>query len=96
MLIVTTVDSTHHEFIVKGLEYGAEVLTEKPMTTDEVKCQQILDAERKAGRKVLVGFNYRYNPHHTRIREMIANNRVGRITSIDFNWYLNVYHGASY
>src|SRR5215210_4841742 len=33
-LIVTTVDGTHHEFIVKGLEYGADIVTEKPMTTD--------------------------------------------------------------
>src|SRR3989304_2272582 len=29
MLIVTTVDATHHEFIIKGLEQGLDVLTEK-------------------------------------------------------------------
>jgi hypothetical protein len=28
-LIVTTVDSTHHEFIIKGMEYGADIITEK-------------------------------------------------------------------
>ncbi len=95
-LIVTTVDSTHHEFIVKGLEYGADVITEKPLTTDEVKCQAILDAERKHNKKVIVGFNYRYNPHHTKIKEMLMDERVGRITSVDFHWYLNTYHGASY
>ncbi|MBN2349343.1 MAG: Gfo/Idh/MocA family oxidoreductase [Bacteroidales bacterium] len=96
MLIVTTVDATHHEFIIKGLEYGADVLTEKPLTTDEVKCQKILDAEKKSGKKVMVGFNYRYNPHYTKLRELIADNKVGRITSVDFHWYLNTYHGASY
>lgn len=96
MLIVTTVDSTHDEFIIKGLEYGAEVITEKPLTTDEIKCQAILDAERKSGRKVIVGFNYRYNPHYTKLKELLANKRVGKITSVDFHWYLNVYHGASY
>ena len=50
LLIVTTVDATHDHFIVKGLEAGCDVLTEKPMTTDEVKCQAILDAERRSGR----------------------------------------------
>ncbi|MBN2610705.1 MAG: Gfo/Idh/MocA family oxidoreductase [Bacteroidales bacterium] len=96
MLIVTTVDSTHHEFIIKGLEYGAEVLTEKPFTTDEVKCQAILDAEKKYNKKVTVGFNYRFNPHYTKLRELLKEKRVGKLTSVDFHWYLNVYHGASY
>lgn len=96
MLIVTTVDSTHHEFIIKGLERNIDVLTEKPMTTDEQKCQAILDAEQNSEGELIVGFNYRYSPHHTKLKEMLVNNRVGRITSVDFHWYLNVYHGASY
>jgi len=95
-LVVTTVDSTHNEFIVKGLEMGADVITEKPMTTDEFKCQQILDAERKTGRKVTVTFNYRYGPFVTKIKELLAQKRIGDIVSVDFHWYLNVYHGASY
>ncbi len=96
MVIVTTMDSTHHEFIIKALEAGKDVVTEKPMTTDEVKCKAILDAEKKSGKKVKVGFNYRYNPHYTKIRELLENNRVDDITSVDFHWYLNTYHGASY
>src|SRR5690606_18911448 len=51
-LVVTTVDSTHHEFIIKGMEMGANVITEKPMTTDEKKCEAILQAEKKTGKKV--------------------------------------------
>ncbi|MBS1233545.1 MAG: oxidoreductase protein, partial [Bacteroidetes bacterium] len=31
LVIVTTVDATHDEFIVKGMEMGADVITEKPM-----------------------------------------------------------------
>jgi predicted dehydrogenase len=96
LLIVTTVDATHHEFIIKGLEYGADVLTEKPLTTDEVKCQQILDAEKRTGRKVRVGFNYRYSTLFTGLKELLAEERAGRITSVDFHWYLNTYHGADY
>ncbi len=96
MLIVTTVDATHHQFIIKGLERGIDVLTEKPMTTDEVKCQAILDAEQQSEGNLIVGFNYRYSPHHTRLKEMLASRRVGKITSVNFDWYLNTYHGASY
>jgi predicted dehydrogenase len=96
VVIVTTMDSTHHEFIIKGLEFGANVITEKPMTTDEVKCQAILDTERKTGKKVIVTFNYRYSPHRQKIYEMLRAGEIGQVTSVDFNWYLNTSHGADY
>lgn len=96
MIIITTMDSTHHEFIIKGLEYGLEVVTEKPMTTDEDSCQAVLDAEKRTGNKIIVGFNYRYGPHPTKIKELLSLNTIGKITSVDFHWYLNTYHGASY
>jgi predicted dehydrogenase len=96
LLIVTTVDATHDEFIVKGLGYGVDVLTEKPLTTDEVKCQKILDAERISGKKVRVGFNYRYGTLFSKLKELLAEKRAGQITSVDFHWYLNTYHGADY
>jgi len=95
-LLVMSVDGVHHEHIVKGLEYGADVITEKPMTIDEKKCQAILDAEKKSGKKVTVTFNYRYSPHRQRIYELLRNDTIGKITSVDFHWYLDVYHGADY
>lgn len=95
-LIVTTVDSTHHEFMIKGMEMGADIITEKPMTTDEQKCQAILDAERKTGKKVVVTFNYRYSPHRQKLYELLRDGAIGDITSTDFHWYLDVYHGADY
>ncbi|WP_321286647.1 Gfo/Idh/MocA family oxidoreductase [uncultured Sunxiuqinia sp.] len=96
IVIVTTMDSTHDKYIVKALEMGCDVITEKPMTTDEVKCQSILDAERKTGRKVIVGFNYRYGHQFSKLKELLTKKEVGKITSVDFHWYLNTYHGASY
>jgi predicted dehydrogenase len=95
-VIVTTVDSTHDEFIVKALEGGCNVITEKPMTTDEVKCRRILEAEKKSGKKVIVAFNYRHSVHAMQLKELLVKERAGKITSVDFNWYLNVYHGADY
>ena len=50
-LIVTTVDATHHDYIIRGMELGANIITEKPMTTDEQKCEAILQAEKKTGKK---------------------------------------------
>jgi predicted dehydrogenase len=96
MIIVTTPDSLHHEYIIRGLKYGADVVTEKPMTTDEKKCRDILKAERSAKGKLIVGFNYRYGTLFTGIKEAFVDGQIGQVTSVDFHWYLNTSHGASY
>ncbi|MEK0313394.1 Gfo/Idh/MocA family protein [Cohnella sp. 56] len=95
-VIVTSVDRTHHAYIVRALELGCDVITEKPMTVDEEKCQAILDAVERTGRSVRVTFNYRYAPHHTKARELIAGGVIGDVTSIHFEWLLNTQHGADY
>ncbi|WP_207421058.1 Gfo/Idh/MocA family protein [Desertivirga brevis] len=96
ILIVTTVDNTHDEMIIKGLEAGCDIVTEKPMTTDETKCQAIIDAEARTGKKVHVTFNYRYSPHRQKIYELLNSGAIGEVTSVDFHWYLDTSHGADY
>lgn len=96
LLMVTTVDFFHRDYIVRGLERGVDVMTEKPMVTDEDKCQDVLDAERKARRNIVVTFNYRYAPKHQKIKEILMSGEIGRVISVDFHWYLDVRHGADY
>lgn len=96
LLTVTTVDAFHGECIVKALDRGVDVLTEKPMVIDEKQCQAVLEAEKRTGRKIIVTFNYRYAPKHQRIKEVLLSGEIGTVTSVDFSWYLDVNHGADY
>lgn len=95
-VIVTSIDRTHSTYIIKAMELGCDVITEKPMTTDEVKAQAIIDTIKKTGKKLRVTFNYRYAPHNTKIRELIMNGTIGEIYSVQFDWLLNTKHGADY
>ncbi|MDF2922198.1 MAG: dehydrogenase [Paenibacillaceae bacterium] len=96
IVIVTSVDRTHHRYIIRALELGCDVITEKPMTVDVEKCKEIYDAVERTGRNVRVTFNYRYAPHHTKARELIASGVIGDVHSIHFEWLLNTQHGADY
>ncbi|HYD51228.1 MAG TPA: Gfo/Idh/MocA family oxidoreductase, partial [Gemmatimonadaceae bacterium] len=80
----------------QALEAGVDVITEKPMTTDEAKCRRIVEAERKSGKRVTVTFNYRYAPTAARIKQLLAAGTIGPVTSVDFDWYLDNQHGADY
>ncbi|MPZ29237.1 MAG: gfo/Idh/MocA family oxidoreductase [Micromonosporaceae bacterium] len=95
-VIVTTVDRTHDQYIVAGLAAGCDVITEKPMTVDAASCRRILDAASRTDRHLTVAFNYRYNPIHERMRELLAGGVVGEIGSVHFEWLLDVRHGADY
>jgi predicted dehydrogenase len=96
LLMVTTVDAFHVDYITKGLARGVRVMTEKPMVIDEKQCRAVLDAEKRAGRKIVVTFNYRYAPKHQKVKEILMSGELGRVLSADFSWYLDVYHGADY
>lgn len=96
ILIVATTDATHDEFVIKGLEKGLKVISEKPLTTDEKKCQAILDAERRTGNRVIVTFNMRYQEYVRKIWELLRSGEIGEIKSVNLNWYLDTSHGASY
>ena len=95
-VMVTTVDSTHHIFIKRALEKGVNVITEKPMVTQAADCQSVLDAEKKYNRNIIVTFNYRYAPKHEKIKQIISSGEIGKVTSVDFSWYLDTRHGADY
>jgi predicted dehydrogenase len=95
-VIVTSIDRTHHRYIIKAMEMGCDVITEKPMTIDNVKCQQIMDTVKATGKKLRVTFNYRYAPHHSKIRELIMNDTIGKVNAVHFEWFLNTSHGADY
>ncbi|PWC12526.1 Gfo/Idh/MocA family protein [Brenneria corticis] len=96
IVIVCSIDRTHHHYIIRAMELGCDVITEKPMTIDEEKCQAIIDAITRTGRKLRVTFNYRYAPHHSKVRELIAAGVIGEVFSVHFEWLLNTEHGADY
>lgn len=95
-VIVTSVDRTHHEYIVGALEYGCDVITEKPLTIDAERAQTVVDAVAQSGRRVTVAFNYRYAPRNQRVKELLEQRSVGDVLSVHFEWLLDTRHGADY
>ncbi len=96
LVVVTTRDSTHDEYVIRALEAGCDVICEKPMTTDAVKCQAILNAVKRTGRQVRVTFNMRYSPVRMQVKELLQSGVIGKILSVEFRWLLNTSHGADY
>jgi len=96
VVIVTTKDCWHDYYICRAMEMGCDAITEKPMTTDEMKCQRIIDTIAKTGKGCRVTFNYRYAPPATQIKDLLMSGVIGDVFSLDFHWLLDTHHGADY
>ncbi|MFA5043071.1 MAG: Gfo/Idh/MocA family oxidoreductase [Kiritimatiellia bacterium] len=96
VVMVASVDCSHDRYIVRAMELGCDVVTEKPMTTDEKKCQRIVDAVNRTGRDLKVTFNCRYIPAMVQVKDLLMQGVVGKILSVDVRWILDVSHGADY
>jgi predicted dehydrogenase len=96
VVIVTTTDAWHDEYLIRAMAAGCDVITEKPMTTDAEKCRQILETRARTGRRCRVTFNYRYSPPRSQVKDLLMRGVIGDILSVDFHWLLNTHHGADY
>ena len=68
-VIVTTIDSVHHEYIVRALDKGYDVISEKPITNTFEGCLQIREAEKRSGKSVKVTFNCRFMPYFYQLKK---------------------------
>jgi len=102
-VIVTTTDYAHAEYIIRALDAGKEVFTEKPMCINAKQCRAILEAEKRNNRKIGVCFNMRYMDYVIKMKELIDSGILGEIYNVHFEWLLtkdysagHSGHGASY
>ncbi|HUJ11387.1 MAG TPA: Gfo/Idh/MocA family oxidoreductase [Verrucomicrobiae bacterium] len=96
VVVVVTIDRTHHQYIIRAMELGCDVITEKPMTIDADKCRAIFEAIQRTGRKLRVAFNYRYSPARTVVKDLLMKNAIGPVKAVHFEWLLDTRHGADY
>jgi predicted dehydrogenase len=76
---VCTPNGLHMENTVAALGAGKNVLVEKPMAMNAKEGQKMIDAANKAGKKLVIGFQWRFDARSELIREHVAAGRFGKI-----------------
>lgn len=95
-VLVTTVDCYHDEYVIRALNKGYDVLSEKPLTTTAEKCLAIREAEKKSGKKVTVTFNCRFMPYFAKLKEVLMAGVIGKPLAIHYEYLLHHIHGGDY
>ena len=87
-VVICSSTDTHASLIEAAARAGRHIFCEKPIALDIPSIDRALEAVDRAGVKVQVGFNRRFDPSFRRARDMVAEGRIGtphivRITSRD-------------
>jgi myo-inositol 2-dehydrogenase/D-chiro-inositol 1-dehydrogenase len=76
-VVICSSTDTHAQFIEEAAAVGKHIFCEKPIDLDLKRIDRALGAVDKAGVKLQVGFNRRFDPSFKRVRDMVAEGKVG-------------------
>ena len=91
----------HAEQVIKALESGAHVLSEKPMGISSKACEEILSAIKRTGKTYMTAQVVRFMSAYAYLRGVIESGKYGRLESLTMrrfsqtplwsfeNWYLD-------
>lgn len=82
-IVIATPVSTHYKLALDCLRAGKHVLIEKPLATRSQEAIAILEAGRQAGKIVMAGHTFLYNPAVIAVRDIIASGEIGKVHYID-------------
>jgi len=72
-------NSMHAEYTIRAARAGKHVLCEKPMANTAAECQQMIDACRKAGRKLMIAYRSQYEPFDRALVKMVQEKKLGAL-----------------
>ena len=87
-------NSMHREYTVRAAQLGKHVLCEKPMAISSAECRTMIDACRKAGVKMMIGYRVHYEPTHVEAKRLIDSGAIGQIESFEGAFGFNAAPGA--
>jgi predicted dehydrogenase len=83
-------NSMHEEYVIRAAKAGKHVLCEKPMATSAKACQNMIDACKLAGKKLMVAYRIQYEPHNHLAKQWVRDQKYGKIKLIDLHNSQNI------
>ena len=87
-VLIATSTNTHSELLERATAAGKAVLCEKPVDLDLARARECQSQIRKNGLPVMIGFNRRFDPNFSALRNALVGGEIGKpellsITSFD-------------
>ena len=94
LIVIATPDRQHVKQTLRALELGYDILLEKPISSDENELRQLLDAQKKYNKVVLVCHVLRYSPTFNKVKELLDSGVIGELKLIESIEQVSWWHQA--
>ncbi|MBD5550648.1 MAG: Gfo/Idh/MocA family oxidoreductase [Lachnospiraceae bacterium] len=92
--LVCTQDTMHYRPVIGALEKEYHVLCEKPMSPDGKEIVKMGEMAQKYGRILSICHVLRYSPFFVKIKELLEEQKIGRLMSIQHREEVGYWHHA--
>src|SRR2546427_4917946 len=82
-VVLCTPHSMHTRQVVAAAQAGKHVFCEKPFALNKSDAERAVDATRKAGITLALGYNRRFHPEMTKLRERIRSGALGVLMHVE-------------
>ena len=89
-----TVPEVHAEVTMTALRHGCHVIGEKPLADSMEKARQVVKTAEETGRTYAVIQNRRYSPQIRRLRKFLGSGAIGKLTTLNCDFYLGAHFGG--
>ncbi len=89
VVTICTPNGLHALLAIKALETGCNVVVEKPMGLNKAECERVIFKALQMSRHVFCVMQNRYSPPSVWLKEIVSNNRLGKILIVQINCYWN-------
>ncbi|KAF3890016.1 MULTISPECIES: Gfo/Idh/MocA family protein [Nostocales] len=69
----------HAEYTIRGAQAGKHVMCEKPMANTVAECQAMIDAAKKANRKLMIAYRAQYEPYNLAAIQLAQSGKLGKL-----------------
>lgn len=76
-IVICSATDTHTPIIIEAARAGKQIFCEKPIDLSLSKIDTALEAVEKAGVKLQIGFNRRFDPNFARVRQAVQSGEIG-------------------
>lgn len=76
-VVICSATDTHTDIITAAAQAGKHIFCEKPIDLNLGRIDRALEAVEKAGVKLQIGFNRRFDPNFRRVRDAVIRGEVG-------------------
>ena len=86
-VVVVTPTQFHRDIVIAAAEAGKHIFCEKPMASTPEECDEMIEACKKHGVKLQMGFMRRFDQSFRRGKEIIASGAIGDVAMLKSNTY---------